>query len=603
MTPSHTVSSRFRRFAILCAATLLASACQAPTGGTRQATTIPDIPVPATSPTKPPLVPSRPEPPARTEVAVAPPPPMINTQDAIGALRADAERAVMAKQRMIAPSAAPAAMFSRVPCCVAPQEEDRERYAALAEHGVIAAAEQPFSTFSIDVDTGSYANIRRMLNEGRLPPADAVRVEEMVNYFPYRYDEPATVHGTRAPFGVTTEVAASPWNHDALLVRIGIKAFDQPRSTLPHANLVFLVDVSGSMDEPNKLPLLKNALRLMVDQLQPEDHVSLVTYASGTRVVLPPTSGRERATLRRAIDQLAPGGSTAGAAGIQLAYQMAEQGYLQDGINRILLATDGDFNVGITDFAKLKSMVAEKRASGVSLSTLGFGDGNYNEQLMEQIADAGDGNYSYIDTLNEAQKVLVEEASSTLSVVARDVKIQMEFNPAVVAEYRLIGYENRTLAREDFRNDKVDAGEIGAGHTVTALYEVTPVGRPGLLGESRYAATRPIHAPPTLGDELGLLRLRYKTPAGKVAGEIAVPVHRAATPASEDLRFAAAVAAFGQQLRGGKYLGNFSYREIETLAAGARGDDRFGYRGEFLRLVKLAGALRTREPEALGRAD
>jgi Ca-activated chloride channel family protein len=534
---------------------------------------------------------------------MAPPPPIPNAQYAAGAPRADAETAMLARRMTAVPLAAPAAMVSGPPCCVAPPAEDRERYAALAEHGVIAAAEQPFSTFSIDVDTGSYANIRRMLNEGRLPPTDAVRVEEMINYFPYRYDEPASVRGTRAPFGVTTEVAASPWNHDALLVRIGIKAFDQPRATLPHANLVFLVDVSGSMDEPNKLPLLKNALRLMVDQLQPEDHVSLVTYASGTRVVLPPTSGRERATIRRAIDQLVPGGSTAGAAGIQLAYQMAEQGFLRDGINRILLATDGDFNVGITDFAKLKGLVAEKRASGVSLSTLGFGDGNYNEQLMEQIADAGDGNYSYIDTLNEAQKVLVEEASSTLSIVARDVKIQMEFNPAVVAEYRLIGYENRTLAREDFRNDKVDAGEIGAGHTVTALYEVTPVGRPGLLGESRYGAQKPIRAAPSLGEELGLLRLRYKTPAGKVADEIAVPVHRVATAASEDLRFAAAVAAFGQQLRGGKYLGGFGYREIETLAAGARGDDRFGYRGEFLRLVKLAEALRTHAPEALGRAD
>ena len=488
--------------------------------------------------------------------------------------------------------------------------DERERYAPIKDNGVVAAATQPFSTFSVDVDTGSYANVRRFLNEGQLPPPDAVRVEELVNYFPYQYAEPQQVAGTRAPFGVTTEVAASPWNRDALLVRVGIKAFDQPRSALPASNLVFLVDVSGSMDEPAKLPLLKNALRLMVDGLRPEDHVSLVTYASGTRVVLPPTPGRDKAAIRLAIDQLEAGGSTAGAAGIQLAYRMAQQGYIQDGINRILLATDGDFNVGTTDFEQLKGMVAEKRRSGISLSTLGFGVGNYNEQMMEQVADAGDGNYSYIDTLGEAQKVLVEEAASTLSVVARDVKVQVEFNPAVVAEYRLIGYENRALAREDFRNDKVDAGEVGAGHTVTALYEVVPVGKPGLLGESRYgtsaAAAPAARAAPGHEDELGVLRLRYRTPAGAVAPEIAVTLHRptnATGAASDDLRFAAAVAAFGQQLRGGKYLGSFGYAQIESLAAGARGSDRFGYRGEFLRLVKLADALGTHAPERVSRID
>jgi Ca-activated chloride channel family protein len=482
---------------------------------------------------------------------------------------------------------------------------DREHYAAIKDNGVVAAAEQPFSTFSVDVDTGSYANVRRFLNEGRLPPPDAVRVEEMLNYFPYQYAEPQVVDGRRAPFGVTTEVAASPWNSNALLVRVGIKAFDAPRATLPAANLVFLVDVSGSMDEPAKLPLLKNALRLMIESLRPQDHVSLVTYAGGTRIVLPPTSGRDKAAIRLAIDQLVAGGSTAGAAGIQLAYQMAQQGYIQDGINRILLATDGDFNVGITDFAQLKGMVAEKRKGNVSLSTLGFGEGNYNDELMEQLADAGDGNYSYIDTLNEARKVLVEEAGSTLSIVARDVKLQVEFNPAVVAEYRLIGYENRALAREDFRNDKVDAGEIGAGHTVTALYEVTPVGKPGLLGDTRYgsAAGGAPRAAADHPDELGVLRLRYKTPAGTLAAEIATPIHRSAVPPSDDLRFAAAVAAFGQQLRGGKYLGAFGYAQVEALAAGARGNDPFGYRGEFLRLVKLAEALGTQPPERVSRVD
>jgi Ca-activated chloride channel family protein len=494
----------------------------------------------------------------------------------------------------------------RAPQWLPPQEQDRERYAPLKEGGVVAAAEQPFSTFSVDVDTGSYANVRRFLNQGQLPPPDAVRVEELVNYFPYKYAEPAAVAGQRAPFGITTEVAASPWNGNALLVRIAIKAFDQPRATLPASNLVFLVDVSGSMDEPAKLPLLKNALRLMVDGLRPEDHVSLVTYASGTRIVLPPTSGRDKAAIRRAIDGLVAGGSTAGAAGIQLAYQMAQQGYIADGINRILLATDGDFNVGVTDFSQLKGMVAEKRKSGISLSTLGFGAGNYNEEMMEQVADAGDGNYSYIDTLGEAQKVLVEEAASTLSIVARDVKLQVEFNPAVVGEYRLVGYENRTLAREDFRNDKVDAGEVGAGHTVTALYEVALVGSPGLLGESRYGSDKAAAGSGLHADELGMLRLRYKTPAGATAPELAIAVKRAAgsiDAASEDLRFAAAVAGFGQQLRGGKYLGAFGYARIEALAGGARGDDRYGYRGDFLRLVKLAEALATHPSRQASRND
>jgi Ca-activated chloride channel family protein len=481
--------------------------------------------------------------------------------------------------------------------------EQRDRYAPIKDNGVFATAQQPFSTFSVDVDTASYANIRRILNRGELPPPDAVRVEELINYFPYHYDRPTSLHGRPAPFGVTTEVAATPWNRDTLLVRVGIKAYDRPSDALPPANFVFLVDVSGSMDEPDKLPLLKKALQLMVDGLRAQDHVSLVTYASGTRIVLQPTSGRDKAAIRVAIDQLVAGGSTAGAAGIQLAYRMAELGFVPDGINRILLATDGDFNVGLTDFAQLRGMVEQKRRSGVSLSTLGFGEGNLNDELMEQLADAGDGNYSYIDTLNEARKVLVEQASSTFSIVARDVKVQMEFNPAVVGEYRLIGYEDRLLAREDFRNDKIDAGEIGAGHTVTALYEVSLAGHPGLLGESRYGRRATSPSPAEFGNELAMLRLRYKTPDGSVAEEIATPVNRSATTASEDLRFAAAVAAFGQELRGGKHLGHFGYAEIAALAAGARGQDRYGYRGEFLRLVELANALSTQGSRRVGRAD
>lgn len=512
------------------------------------------------------------------------------------AVMAPATPAAMAPERYAPPRLATRNMPGYVQPYVPAPVTEHERYATLAQNGVIAAAAQPFSTFSIDVDTGAYANVRRMLMAGRLPPGDAVRVEEMINYFPWE-----TVPQARAgrPFAVRTEVAPSPWNADNLLLRVGIRAMDARRAELPPANLVFLVDVSGSMNDPAKLPLLKNALRLLVDTLRAEDTVSLVTYASGTRVVLPPTSGRERARIRSAIEQLRPGGATAGEAGIRLAYAMAQQGYRPGGINRILLATDGDFNVGVSDFPTLKAMVEEQRRSGVSLTTLGFGAGNYREDLMEQLADAGDGNYAYIDTLNEAHKVLVEQAASTLSIVARDVKIQMEFNPAVVAEYRLIGYENRALAREDFRNDKVDAGEVGAGHGVTALYELTLVGRPGLLGETRYRNPSDAAAPAgdAFGNELGTLRLRYKAPEGGASREMAVVVTRSqierADRASDDLRFTAAVAAFGQYLRGGKYLGQFGPRQIEQLAAGARGADRFGYRGEFLRLVRLAGALQT----------
>jgi Ca-activated chloride channel family protein len=473
-----------------------------------------------------------------------------------------------------------------------PAGVEQERYLAIQEGGVVAAAEQPFSTFSIDVDTGAYANVRRFLNKGQLPPTDAVRVEELINYFPYRYAEPQrNARGERPPFGVTTELAATPWNRDSLLLRVGIKAFDQPQAALPPCNLVFLVDVSGSMNEPNKLPLLKGALHLFVSKLRPQDRISLVTYASGTAIALPPTSGGNKASLFRAIDSLQASGSTAGSDGLELAYKVAGQGFIRGGINRILLATDGDFNVGISDFEQLKNFISEKRKSGVSLSTLGFGEGNYREDLMKQLADSGDGNYSYIDTLNEAQKVLVDQISSTLSILARDVKVQMEFNPKVVAEYRLIGYENRRLAREDFRNDKVDAGEIGAGHCVTALYEISLVGKRGLLGALRYASS--VKSSALHADELGLLHLRYQTPDNRRANEITHIVKSSVQAASEDLRFAAAVAAFGQQLRGGKYLGNFGYAQIAELAAGARGEDAFAYRREFIDLVARAQALST----------
>ena len=482
--------------------------------------------------------------------------------------------------------AMPAPMMVREMAMMNDRSEPREQYANLPDNPVHRVTETPVSTFSVDVDTGSYANVRRFLNQGRLPPEGAVRLEEMVNYFPYDYALPTD----GSPFGVTTEVAATPWNPRTKLLRIGIKASDKPVAELAPANLVFLVDVSGSMDRREGLPLVKSTLKLLVDQLRDQDRVSLVVYAGESRVVLKPTSGSEKAKIRNAIDQLTAGGSTAGASGIELAYQMAREGFIDQGINRILLATDGDFNVGISDFDSLKQMAVAQRKSGVSLTTLGFGVDNYNEHLMEQLADAGDGNYAYIDNLREARKVLVEQLSSTLAVVARDVKLQVEFNPAQVSEYRLLGYENRALKREDFNNDKVDAGEIGAGHTVTALYEIVPKGEKGWLEPLRYA-----DAPATEGksDELAMLRVRYKPAAGGNSQLIERPIANQAAPASDDLRFSSAVAAFAQQLKGdGRYTGSMSLQDTAALARSARGDDPFGVRNEFVQLVELAQSLK-----------
>ncbi|MBK5532329.1 VWA domain-containing protein [Pseudomonas sp. TH08] len=467
------------------------------------------------------------------------------------------------------------------------RDEPREQYQKLADSPIHSVAETPVSTFSADVDSGAYANVRRLLNQGRLPPEGAVRLEEMVNYFPYDYALPSD----GSPFGVTTELAASPWNPHTRLLRIGIKASDRAVAELAPANLVFLVDVSGSMDRREGLPMVKSTLKLLVDQLREQDRVSLVVYAGESRVVLEPTSGREKAKIRTAIDQLTAGGSTAGASGIELAYQMAQRAFMPTGINRILLATDGDFNVGVSDFDSLKQMAVDKRKTGISLTTLGFGVDNYNEHLMEQLADAGDGNYAYIDNLREARKVLVDQLSSTLAVVAKNVKLQVEFNPAQVSEYRLLGYENRALKREDFSNDKVDAGEIGAGHTVTALYEIVPAGEKGWLEPLRYGKSSAAES--EKNGELAMLRVRYQQPDGGKSLLIERPIANQVAPASEDLRFAAAVAAFSQQLKDGRYTGDFSLKDTEALARGARGDDRFGLRNEFVQLVELAQSLRT----------
>jgi Ca-activated chloride channel family protein len=469
---------------------------------------------------------------------------------------------------------------------------NRENYAQFNDNPLQRVVEAPFSTFSIDVDTGAYSNLRRLLNAGSKPARDAVRTEELINYFSYDYPRP---QDRARPFSISTEVGPTPWNTSTRLLHIGIQGYEVPASNLPAANLVFLVDVSGSMQAANKLELLKSSLKLLLRRLDARDRISIVVYAGASGVVLEPTPGDQPAKISAALDGLTAGGPTNGGAGIRLAYALARQAYIDGGINRVLLATDGDFNVGTVDFEMLRQLVAEQRGSGIGLTTLGFGSGNYNDRLMEQLADAGNGNYAYIDTLSEARKALVDSVSSTLLTIARDVKIQVEFNPATVAEYRLIGYENRVLAREDFANDKVDAGEIGAGHSVTAIYEIALQGSPAArLNDSRY---QPAVKPATIrDDELALVRVRYKAPGSDRSELLERPVlqstmHAELQQASERYRFAAAVAAFGQLLRDGRYTGDFDYADVLALARAARGTDPFGYRGEFLQLAGLAASL------------
>jgi len=474
-----------------------------------------------------------------------------------------------------------------------PELTGRDRFSEFDANPVHTVAEDPVSTFSIDVDTASYAFVRRMLREGRLPPEDVVRVEEMVNYFDYGYQPPASAD---EPFRPTVAVFPTPWNAETRLVRIGIKGHEVVPGARRPANLVFLIDVSGSMQSADKLALLKSAFRLLLDSLEPEDTVSIVTYAGEAGTALEPTRVSERREILDAIDGLGAGGSTAGAAGIEAAYDLAADAFVDNGVNRVILATDGDFNVGMSEPGALEDYIARKRASGIYLSVLGFGAGNYNDALMQALAQSGNGNAAYIDTLNEARKVLVEEAGSTLVPIAGDVKIQVEFNPATVAEYRLIGYETRALAREDFNNDRVDAGDIGSGHTVTALYELTPAGSPARLVDDLRYQREEVQAVAGPGEEYAYLRLRYKLPGESTSRLIERAIstadeRRRIETADDDMRFAAAVAAFGQKLRGGTYIGDYGYDDIAILAQGARGDDPFGYRNEFLSLVRLAAAI------------
>ena len=485
---------------------------------------------------------------------------------------------------------------SRTAAEARPLRTDTERYQKQPENPVKAVAQEPVSTFSIDVDTGSYANVRRFLNNGRLPPKDAVRIEEIVNYFPYSYPLPQDGR----PFAVHTQTVDSPWQPEAKLVKIGIQAQDTAKKNLPPANLVFLVDVSGSMNSPDKLPLVKKALRLLTQQLRAQDKVTIITYASGEKLVLPPTSGKDKDTILRAVNSLEAGGATSGERALRMAYDEAQKAFVKNGINRILLATDGDFNVGVADTETLKSMVAEKRKSGISLSTLGFGTDNYNEEMMEQIADAGDGNYSYIDSEKEAKKVLQHQLTSTLATVAQDVKIQVEFNPATVKEYRLVGYTNRTLRNEDFNNDKVDAGDIGSGHSVTALYEIIPQGKTGWLADSRYQK-----APAADGskNEYAYVKVRYKLPGQSASKLIEQPVPARSIPlaqADADTRLALAAASYAQQLRGGEYNGKLDWSAIEKMAANTRARDPFGLIAEFQELVGIAKSLSSKQPEKQG---
>ena len=469
----------------------------------------------------------------------------------------------------------------------------RENYQHQESHSVMRVTDNPVSTFSIDVDTGAYSNMRRWLNQGQLPPEDAVRVEEFINYFNYDYPYPKN---SNVPFQVSTEIAPTPWNTNTRLLRIGIQGYKVPREQLPASNLVFLLDVSGSMNSPDKLPLLQQALTMLVGQLDARDRISMVVYAGASGVVLPPTPGNCKADILTALQQLQAGGSTNGAAGIQLAYQLAQQNFIENGVNRVILATDGDFNVGLASTEELIDLIQRKRKAGIALTTLGFGTGNYNDHLLEQLADEGNGNYAYIDRLQEAKKVLAEELSATLMTIAKDVKIQIEFNPALVSEYRLIGYENRALNEEDFANDKVDAGEIGAGHRVTALYEISLTGSAGQrLPPRRYQpdTTEGSHGDAAFSNELAHLRIRYKLPDESVSKLIQAPVMDSGINArgGDSFNFAAAVAAFGQKLRGGTYLEDFSYTDIAELARQSRGNDPQGYRSEFMQLVSLAETL------------
>jgi len=477
--------------------------------------------------------------------------------------------------------------------------ENREVYQSIETSSVKQTLNEPVSTFSIDVDTGAYANVRRYINHGNLPPGNAVRLDEMINYFDYQYPVPKS---NKQPFSVAASLIETPWNKDTHLLRVGLQGWKKEIKQIPPMNLVFLVDVSGSMGSDDKLPLVKKSLQMLTKHLRDKDRVAMVVYAGSSGIVLESTSGKEKAKILSAINRLSSGGSTNGEAGINLAYQLASDNFIKEGINSVLLATDGDFNVGISNREMLVDLIERQKKQGVYLNTLGFGTGNYNDYLMEQLADKGNGIYAYIDSVAEAKKVLVDEIASSFMTIAEDVKIQLEFNPNVVKEYRLLGYENRELAEEDFNNDKVDAGEIGAGHNVTALYEIVlNDSEYTFIPDRRYSKNRLIKSKLVKSDEskgdskldeLGFIKLRYKLPGQSKSKMISKVLKKdQLSDDTESVYFAAAVAAFAQQLKDDKYLNQFGYDDTIALANRSKGFDPGGRKAEFVQLVKMAEAM------------
>jgi Ca-activated chloride channel homolog len=470
-----------------------------------------------------------------------------------------------------------------------------EGYSAIHENGYKEVLQQPLSTFSIDVDKASYSNVRRFINSGQLPPIDAVRTEELINYFNYDYPEPKDEH----PFSVLAELSTCPWNTQHQLLHIGLKGKDIPKDNLPSSNLVFLLDVSGSMNSPNKLPLLKQSFNMLVNELRPSDRVAIVVYAGAAGLVLESTPGKDKAKIMESLDRLSAGGSTAGGEGLQLAYKVARENFIEDGNNRIILATDGDFNIGSSSNAEMERLIEKEREHGIFMTVLGFGMGNYKDDKMEIIADKGNGNYAYIDNIQEARKVMVSEFAGTLFTIAKDVKFQLEFNPKRVKSYRLIGYENRLLNDEDFNDDKKDAGEMGAGHTVTALYEIIPAGSDettSRIDPLKYQAEKNVKSvKPDVSSELLTIKLRYKKPEGDKSILMERPVQGVLInfeESSENLRFTAAIAEFGMLLRDSEYLNDVDFDHMLRIAQSARGEDEEGYRGEFIKLAKTAKNLK-----------
>jgi len=468
-----------------------------------------------------------------------------------------------------------------------------EEYATVHENGFRKVLDKPLSTFSIDVDAASYSNMRRFINNGQLPPKDAVRIEEMINYFGYDYKNPTG----KNPFSINTELSRAPWNEEHLIVQVGLQGKKIEMDNLPASNIVFLIDVSGSMSAPNKLPLLKSAFKLLANELRPQDKVSIVVYAGAAGLVLPPTDGNDKESMMKALDKLNAGGSTAGGAGIKLAYKTAMENFVEGGNNRIVLATDGDFNIGASSNGEMERLIEEKREGGVFLTVLGFGMGNYKDSKMEILADKGNGNYAYIDNMREAKKVLVNEFGGTLFTIAKDVKIQVEFNPSVVQAYRLIGYENRRLNDEDFNDDKKDAGELGSGHTVTALYEVIPTGVDSEFVKNidplKYQEkSNPIALD---ADELLTVKFRYKEPEGSKSKLITQVVKNEVRKSGDNLNWSMAVAGFGMLLRDSEFKGDITYASVLEMAKGSKGKDAFGYRREFIELVDLARSMSPRQ--------